>query len=452
MMTTRGRRAGCLAAAIGAALLAPPAMADQAGTASEREQQLEARVAELERLVSALLAQQQETSAQVQAQAAASAPPPAGKAPIQRVALAPSANPGTTVSVGGFIKADAMWTATDSGEIPDGSTGRLFYVPSTIPVGPDSGADEDTDLDMHAQFSRFWVGTDTVLDSGRTLKSYFEWDLFGGALGNEISTNTYGLTIRHAYFGIDRWLFGQTWSNFQDVAALPDAVDFVGPTEGTIFVRQAQVRYTNGPWSVSAENPESILTPFGGGARISSDDNSLPDLTVRYLHKGDWGHFTAAALVRQLKHETPAGGDSIATGALSVSGKFNVGSADDLRWMVNYGALGRYVGFGLNNDGMLDASGDIESLEALTGFVAWRHVFSPSLRGNLFYSFAEYDNDVALTGTGATESAQSFHANMIWSPVPKVDLGVEYILGERELESGVDGDLQRLHFHARYSF
>ena len=36
-----------------------------------------------------------------------------------------------------------------------------------------------------------------------------------------------------------------------DAAALPDAVDFVGPTEGTIFVRQAQLRYTKGPWSFS---------------------------------------------------------------------------------------------------------------------------------------------------------------------------------------------------------
>ncbi len=42
-----------------------------------------------------------------------------------------------------------------------------------------------------------------------------------------------------AYVSWNNWLAGQTWSNFQDVAALPDAVDFVGVTDGTVFVRQA---------------------------------------------------------------------------------------------------------------------------------------------------------------------------------------------------------------------
>jgi hypothetical protein len=46
----------------------------------------------------------------------------------------------------------------------------------------------------------------------------------------------------------------------------------------------------------------------------------------------------------------------------------------------------------------------------------------------------------------------SVHANAIWTPLPKLDLGMELIYGERELESGADGDLRRLHVHARYSF
>ena len=207
----------------------------------------------------------------------------------------------------------------------------MLYLPGSIPVG---AADEGTDLDAGVQFSRFWFSTDNEID-GKKFKGYLEMDLFGGALGNEAATNTYGVTIRHAFVSYGNWLAGQTWSNFQDLAALPDAVDFVGPTEGTVFVRQTQVRYTNGPWSVSLENPETLLTPYRGGAgRISSDDNYVPDLTARYLTKGDWGHFTVAGLARQLRYETTTGIDADGSGyGLSVSGKYNLGKSDDLRYM-----------------------------------------------------------------------------------------------------------------------
>lgn len=411
-------------------------------------QDLEARIAQLEQMVGAL---KSELEAQKAAAAAAQAAKPAPPAqPIQATAIMPGANPGTRFSFGGFIKLDAMMTDTSDGEIADSSAGRLFYLPSATPVG---GADEESpDFDAHAQFSRVWFGADTDLD-GHKLKAYVEMDLFGGALGNEVATNTYGVTIRHAYVAWDRWLAGQTWSNFQDVAALPDAVDFIGPTEGTIFVRQAQLRYTNGAFSASLENPETTFTGYLSGARGSSDDNSVPDLTLRWLHKADWGHFTVAGLVRQLKVETATTSESDTGFALSVSGKWNLGPSDDIRYMASAGSgIGRYLGLGLGPDAMVGADGSLDALDGYGGFIAWRHAFSPKLRGNVFYSMAQFDNNPLLTGLAVTESARSFHANLIYSPLPKVDVGAELIWGNRELESGADGDIRRLHMHVKYSF
>ena len=115
--------------------------------------------------------------------------------------------------------------------------------------------------------------------------------------------------------------------------------------------------------------------------------------------------------------------------------------------------IGRYVGFALGADGTLDATGTtIESTGVLAGFVSWRHVFDPKLRGNLMVSRAQFDNDTNWTGFGVTRSAQSIHANLIYSPFPKLDLGAELIFGNRELESGADGDLRRLHTTVKYSF
>jgi len=450
-----------LAASMLIALLAPGVALAQ--TAKERE--LEARVAQLEKMVEQLMAQQQQTQTQVSetqtqitevktAQAQMPKPAPEGKQPIQGTTIMTAANPGTAFSYGGFIKMDAMATDTSDGRIADGSSGRLFYVPSTIPVGDDSADGGDAYADFHAQFSRFWFSADHVTEGGDKFKAYIEADMFGGGnntlVGNETSTNTYAVSLRQAYVSWNEWLAGQTWSNFMDVNALPDAVDFVGPTDGTIFVRQAQVRYTKGAWSFSAENPQTTVTTFQNlGTRFNTGDNIAPDVTARWITKGDWGHFTIAGMLRQFKalDETDTGF------AASVSGKFNLGDSDDIRYAVNAGSgIGRYMAFGLGTDVVQNADGDIEALDGYGGFVAWRHAFSPKLRGNLMYSAAHFDNDTALTGFGVTERAHSFHANLIYSPFPKLDVGAELIYGERFLEDDREGDLKRLHTHVKYSF
>jgi hypothetical protein len=449
-----------LALSVVVALLAPGAALAQ--TAKEKE--LEARVAQLEQMVQQLVAQQQQTQtavadtqAQVSevktAQAQAPAAVPAGKQPIQATAINASANPGTTFTYGGFIKLDAMATDTSDGRIADGSAGRLFYLPSAIPVG-DEGADGgDPYTDVHAQFSRFWFSADTVTDGGDKLKAYIEADMYGGGnnsfAGNETSTNTYAITLRQAYVSWNNWLAGQTWSNFQDTAALPEAVDFVGVTDGTTFVRQAQLRYTQGPWSFSVENPQTTVTSYLGASRFNSGDSVAPDFTGRWLTKGDWGHFTVAALLRQFKYgeETETGG------AVSVSGRFNLGANDDIRYMANAGSgIGRYMAFGLGTDTVLDADGTLHALDGYGGFVAWRHAWNAKLRSNLMYSAAQFDNDTALTGFGVTERAQSFHANLIYSPIPKLDVGAELMWGQRSLEDDREGDLKRLQTTVKYSF
>lgn len=456
-MTMKRRNSRRLLASAVLVALAVPGMAF---AQSAKEVELEARVAQLEAQIQALLQgqqQQQESITRTQAQLdQAQVAQPASK-PVQSKPIL--ANPDAVFSYGGFIKFDAMVTDTSDGAIAEGSAGRLFYVPSTIPVTA-NGAEPDTDpyTDMHAAFSRFWFAADHTTEGGDKFRAYIEADMYGGGssnLGNEVSTNTHGITLRHAFVSWNNWLAGQTWSNFQDVAALPEAVDFVGVTEGTTFVRQAQIRYTSGPFSVALENPHTTVSSIATAARNNAaGSDSLPDLTARYVMKGDWGHFSAAGLVRQLKS-----GDESQTGAaVSLSGRFNLGASDDIRWMANYGSgIGRYLGFGLGADSVLDANGNLHAQDGAGGFVAWRHAFNGKLRTNLMYSVAEFDNDRSLAGWGpasfaATERAQSFHANLIYSPFPKLDIGAEIGWGQRELEDDRKGDLTRVQTTVKYTF
>ena len=463
-----------LAAAMFVALIAP----GMAFAETAKERALEARVVELERQVQLLLNNQQQQQAQisqaqtdvtavrtVQAQQPVAATVPAGKQPIQVTTITPGAAPGTTVKIGGFIKADFLATQTGDGQLADDATGRALYLPGQTPVAGagGSGKRSDVDYNAHAKFSRFNLGIDNVSEAGNKSGAFFEMDFFGNSLGSQTATNTYGATLRHAYMYWNNWMAGQTWSNFMDAASLPEAADFVGPTDGVIFVRQAQIRYTQGGFSVALENPETTLltgtrNPVTGAwtnVASNSDRGALPDLTLRYGWKGDWGTFGVGGVVRQLKVDnqtTGADADKIA-GGLTLGGKWVMGPTDTLHYQVTGGeGIARYIGLGVTADTAYDIARDeLNPTGVLAGYVGWRHAFTPKLRTNLIYARSDYDNDGSL-GPLVTKSVQSIRGNVFYTPMPKVDVGAELMYGVREIEDGRKGDISRLQFTTKYSF
>ena len=343
----------------------------------------------------------------------------------------------TEFTYGGYIKLDAMWSDYSAGAPAGSSVGRDFYVPSTLTVGSDDSS--DAVFDMHARESRFNFGTATLLDNGKTVKTKIELDFLASAPGgNERVSNSYSPRIRHAFISYDGWLFGQTWSNFQNVGALPEALDFVGPAEGTVFVRQSQIIYTTGAWSFSLENPESTITTAGGGMAVT-DDASLPDFTARYTHKADWGNFVVAALARQLTYKV-GGVDADETSfGVSASGMVKLGE-DNLKFMLTQGkGLGRYVGLNVARGAVLNGD-DLDAIDSTSGFIAYQHKWNSQWRSTFLYSFLSADNDenlLAMYGD-PTESSQSYSANILYSPVKRLTFGAEFKHAERELESGVE--------------
>jgi len=274
--------------------------------------------------------------------------------------------------------------------------------------------------------------------------------------GDQRTTSPSTPALRRAFVTIDNWLFGQEWTNFQNLAVLPDTADYVGSSEGTVFARQVQVRYTRGPFSIALENPETTVTPYLAANRIIADDNSLPDLTVRYAISRPWGEASIAGLVRQLRYETTGAGaiESSTVGwGLSAAAKIKMGPSDDLRLMLSGGeGIGRYVGLNFANDAVLDPTGELQAIGVIAGFASYRHIWSPQWRSNLTWSAQNVDNDRTLIGLATNRSARSLRGNLIWTPLPAMDVGAELMYGERELESGASGDVTRLQVFAKYGF
>lgn len=455
------------------ALLATPNLA-QAQNQAQDQAALEARIALLEAQLDALKVEVQASRAEITTrqqalaqdvvrieQRAAAVPlAPVQAAPVQAAPIQTAAAPvngfrvgDNVLRFGGFIKADYSLSSYSGGDPANGDALRDFYLPGAIPVG---GADEGPAMDFNARQTRFWLTSEGTI-GGRRVGSRVEMDfqVLPGA-GDQRTTSPSNLSLRRAFVTIDNWLFGQEWSNFQNIGVLPETADYIGPSEGSVFARQVQVRYTRGPFSISVENPETTLTNFSTGARIIADDNTMPDITARYAITRPWGEASISGIVRQLAYETTGVGaiDETTTGwGVSAAAKIKIGETDDLRVMLSGGeGIGRYVGLNFTNDAVLTSTGRLEAIPLVAGFAAYRHLWSPQWRSNLIYSFQNVDNDLAIVTPSVNRSAYSVRGNLIYSPVTALDFGAELSFGERELESGLSGDMTRLTVFAKYGF
>jgi len=469
----RTRRTRLLAGLLAASALALPGAAQAAGP---READLAARLERLEAEMAQLRADLQSARAEASqnaaaAQAAVQAATAQSEQAAARVA-ALEAKPqapaegfragATTIKLGGYIKLIAANTRYSEGEVATNSLGRDFYLPQTIPTG---GAPASRVTDFTAKQSRFWLNLDTAV-AGHSLKGYLEFDfqVSPGAQGSQRTTNGYNLGLRRAYMQVDKWTFGQDWSTFQYTGALPESTDYVGGAEGTVFVRQPLIRYSAAlgkgtTLHMSVENPESGTATLGSPTLNENGDDHLPDFAVRLAWAGKRGELSLGGLARQVRVENA--GISAQTGGFGVSlgGKlfFNEAKTGDARIMVTYGHnIGRYVGLNFAPDAVyVPATNSLESVNTFAVIGAVRVPVAPGVRINLMGSYQNVDYDDSLAAANIAtlnKKAWSGAANLFYSPVKNVDLGVEYRHGERDLVNGANGTTDRFDVVAKYSF
>ncbi|MFC2085713.1 DcaP family trimeric outer membrane transporter [Bacteroidota bacterium] len=364
--------------------------------------------------------------------------------------LASSASAQTNFTFGGFAKLDVLNSRYNDGDVASESPLRDFHFPAAIPVG---GSGEYVDIDFHVKESRFNFATQTKLGE-EDLKSFLEFDFMLSPGGDERISNSFNPRLRHFYFTYGNWLFGQTWMTFQ-IVILPEDLDFIGVTDGTIFGRQPMIRYTNGPWQFSIENPETVVTAHQTGDRVVTESGRIPDIFARYNAAGDWGTFSVAAIGRALSTDNPGRTfDHVKPGfGLTAGGQLDIGKRDNLYAVAFGGAgLGRYAALNFANSAAIDANDGLEVINSAGGWFGFRHWWNDAWRTSANISGIFVDNEVTCSGTGVNKSAQSFSGNLLYSPHEQLTFGVEGMAARRELEDGRDGTFLRLQFSAKYAF
>ena len=307
------------------------------------------------------------------------------------LALTASAHAGYTIKLtdndaitfGGYLKADFRYV--------DGNTNSItndYWV----------GLGNEGDI-SRTKFSVNETRFTTTYVHGE-VTGYIGMDFYGGG-GNEIVSNSSHPRIRQAFVKYKGLLVGQAWSTFVDTSALAEGVDFGGPLTASAFIRQGQIRYTNGGLQLSLENPESD--------KGDASQDSMPDVVAKYTFKGDWGNVSVAGLARQLN---TLGGNSESAFGYGITGRIKTTGKDDLRFQYHGGETGRYVG--------VVAARDLvgEKVEKTTSvLVAYRHFWTEDLRSNVFYGNTTTDvADADRTHWGV---------NIFKSVTPQLSFGFE---------------------------
>lgn len=304
-------------------------------------------------------------------------------------------NGDTTLSLGGYIKAEGIFAS------------------------PDEDTNAVSDFEGNMRESRINLEVNTLVED-KKLKGFIEGDFYG-----DYANGGSDLRLRHAFLQIDNVTVGKTWNGqfFATAPLLTEQLDIYGGSLGTVAGNGLNVR------------PDLTVHYVNKGLRITAqepvyDDADFPDLVASYRGKvSGFGYNTpdidyiVAAMGREVSTGIENNKDSdIGIGA-SLAGKLNLGFGSLHASVYTGEGMGVYSGLcatGPLNPGIEDSC-DAENgdLVSQTGFrVGYRHIFTPKLSGNMRYGKVKIDNDADTT-------LDVKSVNLIYNYLPDVDFGVE---------------------------
>ena len=349
-----------------------------------------------------------------------------------------------------------VWTSLIQTFNALGSDDRFLTYSIPTEGTPEAGKGER--LSLWAGPSRFNFDVRTPTELGQ-MRAFIEGD-FAGEGGT--------FRLRHAYGQYRTFLVGQTWSTFSDPDADHLDIDFEGVNSENVQ-RQAQVRYfkvlaDGRRIGVAIEYPTASIT---GGQAV----NQKPDLVGRMV----WqlprnGHIQAAAVLREVRGELETKPNVVASAfawGVSASGVVSVprwGEKDRLIFQATTGrGVARYIN-DLNSAGGQDAiftsDGELRTLQAFAYFVDYEHAWGTQklaflelneLRSSLIWGHVAVRNLEEQAGD-AYYKTERVSLNLVWSPIPRVDLGTELLWGRRENKDGSSGTARQFQLRARFLF
>ena len=317
---------------------------------------------------------------------------------------------GSEINFYGNVRMDAQYQAEG------GSQARLYNQISSVPI---EGISERSD-EFKYTLSATRIGLDfKTAATGKDVSGKIEVDFLGGA-------NFDNLRIRHAYVNYGNWLIGQTWSNFAVPDYMPETIDALAFVGGSVK-RTPQVRYKH------IFNPNTNLVTAVEDPKDSSISMRMPALTTRLNHKVN---DELSLSGRAMTHEKRIDSEEKWAWGIGIGAKYDFSPQTSLK-ADYYHVKGDSSFVSWTNSGVLKTtSGDLVQNEFDSITVGVTQKFNDKLRGTLGYGFMKFDEDQDYISAVANKTASNKElwqawANMFYSPVKPISLGVEYVYGER---------------------
>jgi len=312
--------------------------------------------------------------------------------------------------------------------------------------------------------TRFGVRNWFPTDLGE-LKTTFEWELFGTGVDAGQTT----LRLRHAYGELGKFGAGQTWSPFMDIDVFPNTLEYWGPN-GMAFFRNVQIRYMpiqgDTRLTIALERPGASADQGQFSDRFDLADVvphfPLPDVSAEYRMGRPWGYVELAGIVRQMEWDDLAtdslSGDATGWG-LSLSSNIKAGPKNTLRLQLVHGeGIENYMNDAPADLGVqFDPADTLQPIDGkplpLTGAVAFLdHNWSDKYSSSFGYSQIVIENSNGQT-PDAFHLGQYALANLLYTPVPKVMMGIETGWIKRENKSdGFSSENWHVQVSFKYSF
>ena len=450
------------AALLGSSAVLLMAMAATPGLAGESKAALRS---ELQRLQGRLerIEARRATARRIERRVAAAAAVEAGAKP--RSWKLPGTN--TSMQIGGFALLELIYDINHfSGDAvsSSGSSGASF------PSAGTAAANRQGHFRVHARRSRIFIKTWTPTDYG-TLHTHIQGDFFGAG-GNQLVSNSNSFRLRHAYGSLGPVLAGQTNSTFRfgkfEMFTFQDR-GLAGNGNG----RQGQIRYTHGfgggtALLVSVENPETNLAitsatfvdPVvisGGGA-----NDRIPEFVVALQHVWSNGRVKFGAVFGENGIDDGAGSNDF-TLVWAVQGgitmKFNK-KRTSFAILGFYGqGMGKYFRGMPGSIAVTGVNGANVEVKAIThyGGYAWvRHYWTDTISTGIGFGRHDADAEGRIAKVNLPARTLDVHwsiiANLVWSPVKNVDMGVEYHMAKSQFHNARESTIHRIEFAARYKF
>lgn len=268
-----------------------------------------------------------------------------------------------------------------------------------------------------------------------------------------------GLRIRHAHFKYYNWTFGQAWSLMSTPEISTEAVDYSLLLGGSVL-RTPQVSYA---FKLDPENTWNVgLEYMASGDRSSA----LPAFTSKYVHQSGPLHLLAQGFVNEKQAQTDTGDINKIGWGVGVGGRYLIDDKNSVQGnyfhIVGDQRIAAYLVQGSTVDGAawggdysVDTANDELLLNSFNSLnIGFTHKFTPKWRSSISGSLVDFDDssEYARANPESNKRLIDYVANVIYSPVPNINLGAEYHHGKRETFDAKEADISRVNLSATYRF